>query len=379
VKINAGRYLQNAVADNLYSSTNPLADIPVSVTRTWADTNNNFSPDCVLTNLREQDNRATGGDLCGQVSDLNFGTPNPSTKYDPELLGGWRVRPGDWQFAASIQQEVLPRVSVEAGYNRRWLVNFPLTDNLAVTPADFGAFSVVVPNDPRLPNAGETLSGLYNVNNNRFGVLDNYATRAQKVGGQTQMYNGFLLNAAARPGTDLRLQFGMNLGNTHYDTCAARASLPEIAPLDPYCDWRTGIQMRLTGLAVYQVPVVDVAVSSTFRSDQGEQLAANATYTTLAIAPSLGRPLSGNAPNATVNLVEPGTMYGDRINVVDMRVAKILRFGRTRTNVGFDIYNIFNANPVITNNMTFVPNGTWLRPNSILAARFARFSLSVDF
>ena len=72
-------------------------------------------------------------------------------------------------------------------------------------------------------------------------------------------------------------------------------------------------------------------------------------------------------------------MYGDRLNVVDMRFAKILRFGRTRTNVGFDVYNIFNANPVITNNMTFVPNGTWLRPNSILAARFARFSVTVDF
>jgi hypothetical protein len=35
VKINAGRYLQNAVADNLYTATNPLSDIPVSVTRTW--------------------------------------------------------------------------------------------------------------------------------------------------------------------------------------------------------------------------------------------------------------------------------------------------------------------------------------------------------
>ncbi len=379
VKINAGRYLQNAVADQLYSSTNPLSDIPVSVTRTWTDANSNFFPDCVLTNLNEQDHRSSGGDFCGVVSDLNFGTSNPSTTYDPQLLGGWRVRPGDWQFAASIQQEVLPRVSVEAGYNRRWLVNFPVVDNRAVTPADFGTFSVTVPDDPRLPNAGETISGLYNVNSNRFGVVDNFTTRAKNYGGQTQMYNGFLLNAAARPGTNLRLQLGMNLGNTHYDTCELRAALPEIAPLDPYCDWRTGIQVRVTGLAVYQVPVVDVSVSATFRSDQGEQLAANRTFTSAALAPSLGRPLAGNAPNATVNLVEPGTMYGDRLNVVDMRVAKIVRLAGTRTNVGFDVYNIFNRNPVITNSFTFVPGGTWLRPNSILAARFARFSVSVDF
>jgi hypothetical protein len=80
-----------------------------------------------------------------------------------------------------------------------------------------------------------------------------------------------------------------------------------------------------------------------------------------------------------VNLVEPGSLYGDRLNVFDMRFAKVLRFGRTRTNVGFDIYNILNRNPVITSNQTFVPGGTWLRPTSILAARFARFSATVDF
>ena len=379
VKINAGRYLQNAVADQLYTATNPLGDIPVTVTRSWTDANNNFSPDCDLTNLKEQDLRKGGGDFCGQVSDLNFGTSNPSTRYDPAVLGGWGVRPGDWQFGASIQQEVLPRVSVEVGYNRRWLVNFPVTDNRAVTVADFGTFSVTVPDDPRLPNAGQTIAGLYNVNNNKFGLLDNFTTLAENYGGQSQMYNGFLLNASARPTSNLRLQFGLNLGNTSFDTCELRAALPESAPLDPYCAYSTGLQTRITGLAVYLVPVVDVSVSSTFRSDQGEQLAANRTFTSASIAPSLGRLLSGSAPNATVNLVEPGTMYGDRLNVIDMRFAKVLRVGRTRTNVGFDIYNIFNRNPVITNNFNFVPGGAWLRPTTILAARFARFSATVDF
>jgi hypothetical protein len=379
VKINAGRYLQNAVADNLYSSTNPLGNIPVSVTRSWIDADNDFTPDCDLTNLREQDLRSVGGDQCGTVSDLNFGTPAASVKYDPKLLGGWRVRPGDWQFAASIQQEILPRVSVEAGYNRRWLVNFAVTDNLAISPADFDTFSVTVPNDPRLPTAGGTITSLYDVKPAKFGQADNYVTLAQNYGGQSQMYNGFLTTVSARPGKDLTMQFGINLGNTHVDSCSVREALPETAPLNPYCEYSTGIEARITALATYVIPRVNVLASSTFRSDQGEQLQANRSFSTAEVATTLGRPLSGGARNATVNLIEPSSMYGDRLNVLDMRLAKVLVFGRTRTNVGFDIYNILNRNAVISDNFTFVPGGTWLRPNSILSARFVKFSATVDF
>ena len=137
---------------------------------------------------------------------------------------------------------------------------------------------------------------------------------------------------------------------------------------------------RLTGLAAYTVPRIDVAVAATFRSDQGSQLAANYTVSSAAVAPSLGRPLSNNAPNVTVNVIEPGDFRGDRINNVDLRLAKVLRFGRTRTNVGIDIYNLFDAAPVLTYTQTYSPTTTtWLRPNSVLAARFMKFSVNFDF
>jgi hypothetical protein len=87
----------------------------------------------------------------------------------------------------------------------------------------------------------------------------------------------------------------------------------------------------------------------------------------------------------TVNLIEPGTLYGDRVNEFDLRFAKILRFGRTRTNVGFDVYNVMNSAPVLTYNQTFVlptaanPAGSWLTPTSILQPRFVKFSATIDF
>ncbi len=69
-------------------------------------------------------------------TNANFGTEVFESTLDPGLLSGWGVRSGDWQWGASVQQEVLPRVAVEVGYQRRWLVNFLVTDNLARGAAD---------------------------------------------------------------------------------------------------------------------------------------------------------------------------------------------------------------------------------------------------
>ena len=157
------------------------------------------------------------------------------------------------------------------------------------------------------------------------------------------------------------------------------SDLPETTPTDPYCRNDPGFVTRVTGLASYSVPKVDVLVSGTFRSDQGVPLAANYVVTSAEAARSLGRPLSGNAPSVTVNLIEPGTAWSDRVNAFDLRIAKILRFGRTRTNIGVDIYNLLNSSAVLTNNAAFNPGGTWLVPTSVIAPRFAKISASFDF
>jgi hypothetical protein len=72
-------------------------------------------------------------------------------------------------------------------------------------------------------------------------------------------------------------------------------------------------------------------------------------------------------------------MWGERRNNVDLRIAKILRFGTTRTQVGVDIYNLLNADTVTNYNYGFVPGGTWLTPTTIVPARYARIGLQMDF
>jgi hypothetical protein len=132
-------------------------------------------------------------------------------------------------------------------------------------------------------------------------------------------------------------------------------------------------------LGTYTIPRVDVQVSGTFQSVPGPAVAANYVVPNALIQSSLGRPLAGGAPNVTVNLIEPGTMFGERINKVDVRIAKVLMLGGSRLQAGIDIFNALNSSVVQTENPNFVPNGAWRVPTLILDARLIKFSAQLSF
>ena len=144
------------------------------------------------------------------------------------------------------------------------------------------------------------------------------------------------------------------------------------------------------------MPKVDVLVSASMRSQPGAQPSTINTFTATngaslagnyVMSPALfqqltGRPLVTGLANQTVDLTLPGQIYGDRINAMDLRFGKNLRFFGTRTNVALDLYNLFNSNKGTAFQQTYDPltNGsTWLRPTTILSPRFVRFNVTVDF
>ena len=91
---------------------------------------------------------------------------------------------------------------------------------------------------------------------------------------------------------------------------------------------------------------------------------------------SLGRSLAGGAANLTVDIIKPGTEYGERLNQLDLRLGKLLRFNATRTLLSMDIYNLFNASSVLDENPNYA---AFRRPTAILIPRFVRFSAQFDF
>jgi carboxypeptidase family protein len=406
-KVSLGKYLEGAGVIGNYANTNPSLRMPqttstfgtAGVTRAWTDANHNFAPDCDLSNPLAQDLRATGGDLCGVVSNTSFGTNVLTNNFDPKLLNGWGIRPSDWNLSASFQQQLGLRSALDVTYSRRWFQGFSVVDNLALEPADLTPFSVTAPLDSRLPGGGGfVVSGLYDVVPEKAGQVNNLVTDSRNAGEWRQYYNGLDITVDLRVGSTLTLIGGTSTGQTVADSCDVRARLPELStattgtsafgaglansavtPVSPYCHAGYGILTQFRGLATYIVPKASIQLSATFQSKPGAMLAANYAAPNAEVAPSLGRSLSGNAPNVTVNLIAPGTLYGDRINELDLRLAKRLRYGRSRLLIAVDVYNALNSSAVLSYNSTFVPGGTWLQPLTILTPRFLKVTARVDF
>ena len=379
VKVSLGKYMEAQDTWTLGERMNPRFNVgALSVDRSWNDANRNYVPDCDLVN-------PVANGECGPFSNRNFGTNNPTLTYDEDITRGWGVRPYNWEFTAQVERQLRPGIGLDFSVFRRWFGNFHTTDNRAVVASDFGTFSVTAPADSRLPGGGGyTISGLYDVSEAKFGQINNLRTSTNAFGGgQKEYWTGYDVNLNVRAG-GVTVRGGTSIGRRTLDSCALKRQLPELDPsggssgeTNPWCLQRENFLTQVKWLATYVIPRVDVLVSGTVQSTAGPDIAANLIVTNAQVAPSLGRNLSGGKPNVTVNLIEPGKLQGDRFNQVDLRFAKVLTFGRTRTNVGLDIFNALNSNTPVTYNNTFGP--LWLQPRSILAARFFKLSAQIDF
>jgi len=376
VKASLNKYVQGEGPGSIGGTAlSPINRIGNVTTRSWGDADRDFVPDCNLTDA------ALNGE-CGPLANQNFGKSTSSSSYDPAILSGWGIRSNNWEFSSGVQHEVLPGTSVDVTYFRRWYGNFFVTDNRSVTPGDVSGFSLTAPSsDTRLPSSGQTVSGYYDLNGDKVGLVDNYTTRASRYGKQIEHWNGVDVSLTARPRPGLFVQGGTSTGRTSLNSCEIRTALPETALTNPFCKTNTPFLTSIKFLGSYLVPRIDVQVSATMQNIPGPVANANYVATTAQVAASLGRPLSGSAANVTVPLIPAGSLYVKRVNQLDVRLGKILRLATTRAAVNLDIYNALNGNAVLGVNQTFNPaNPTlWQRPESILQARLLRISMQFDF
>jgi hypothetical protein len=136
-------------------------------------------------------------------------------------------------------------------------------------------------------------------------------------------------------------------------------------------------QPTIKANGAYPLPWFGLTASATFQSRPGPSILA--AWAAPNAATTLGRAFNVGT-TATVNLIEPGTLFGDRVNQVDLRVGKNFKVDRTRIRASVDIYNALNSSAILTINTTYATtNSTWLRPTSIMPGRLIKLGATVDF
>jgi len=354
VKANASKYVASAAAGYAANFNGMTYS---TQTRAWIDLDGNRSLFDTAGNLQF-------GEVFGGTS--NFG--QITSRPDPGLKRGY-----NWEYNASVQHQLVDRLSVTAGFHRRQFYNLDVTDNTNLAVTDWTPFTITAPNDPRLPDAGAVIT-MHTLNQAKVGVAtDNLRTFSDI---NQAVYNGFEVSANARF-SKLLLFGGITTDRRASTTCDERDSPNTARFCDAVPPFRTTIKMS----AAYQLPWA-FQLSGSFLSQPGPGVAANYTVT----AAQAGRAIIGSTAGATtiaVNLVEPNTVFLDTRNQLDLRLGRTFRFGgRTRIQGFADVFNVLNAGTVTRVNETFGANpatNAWLQPTAIMDARYVRFGVQMSF
>jgi hypothetical protein len=361
----------------------------LNATRTWTDSNRNFTPDCDLPNPAAQNLTASGGDVCGALNNVNFGKNNPNaTTYAADTLTGFGARANNWQTHITFDQQLRNNISLGVGYFRTVWGGFAASQNTAVAPglADFTPFCVTAPSDARLPGGGGyQICDVYDVIPSKFGQTTTVVSRAPtENGNQTEVYNGFDVVMNIRLPRRININGGLNSGRTITNNCdLTQTNLQFGAATTPhtteFCKvvppWSASTQVKFSG--AFPLPY-DFQLATTYQNLPAIAYSATATFTNSQVAPSLGRNLSAG-PNGTVSipLIAPSTVYEERIQQVDFRFSRSFRIAGKRIEPQFDIYNALNASPILAVNNTYGP--LWRTPTQILAGRLLKFGAMMTF
>jgi len=393
-RFNYGHYLASESVATA-TANNPVNTRINSASRNWIDLNQNFRPDCDLVNT------AANGE-CGALS-APLGIPNITTHWDSNVLDGWGVRPSDDEILLGLQQQLRDRIMLDAQWTRHSFGNLFATQYRATPAGAFDTFCVTAPSDSRLPGGGgNQICGYADLKPTFNGVTpDNFVTSASSLGNVTDLYTGFDMTATTRFANGGQASGGVSVGRertdfcniatvaqigTNTDTTAGKFNLANYTgaainntgrtgtgfPSSLYCAVTPPYKGDWKALVSYPLPW-GLNASATWQNRVGPQILATRTAATL--PNTLGR--TPTVATLTAALIQPGTLYSDRLNQVDFRLAKSFKVGRSRIQGTVSAFNLFNANSPTSLNTVYGPS--WLLPNKIMQARFVKFGVQLDY
>jgi len=355
IKGSVGRYMQQDAT--AYPQTyNPMATATANLS--WTDLN--------------RDNQAQGELGCLYLTagcEINF-AQLPTTfgarrnrNPDPDL-----ARPYQIVYNAGVTHELRPGVGVAFNYYRREFHDVTYTTNLA------NPVSAYTPYDIRDPRGTGTLT-VYNADPAKIALVNELDTTSTS---NKTTFDGFDLGVNVRLGRGVTLAGGSATGRTVTAQCDLSDPnyLSATAPGVQYCDQRTyGMPWLTTVKFSGSAPVgYGFRVSGVLQSSPGDQVIYTYVVTAANFRTQTGVPLTQSS--VTARLTQPGTEYLTRVNQFDTTISKNFAFGKVRVSPEVSLFNLFNANPVLSQSTAYPNTGVPLR---ILDGRLIRFQVQVRF
>ena len=446
LKFAINKYVQSQGLNGIGISGNPLSNgrgITNNVTRGWRD-DGNYLVDCDIYNT------AINGECTSAVSNSIFNTV-PTVLMDEATRYGWGRRPNNWELMFGVQHELWAGMLLDAAYYSRRFGNHIVSDDTACVriggtgcrdAVNYRYYDLAVPVDSRLPGGGGYMlegfvepdcSGASATCTSAASLAaltpENQLVRPKEAGApQIEHWNGVDVSVRMHR-NGLFLLGGVSTGRRYLNECEVWARFPEVQGNNrpfSFCEVNEPFRTAIKGLAGYTLPRFsslpawlastfdDVSLAAIVQSTPGGEMTANynmpnaefvrpcpsAETTGDTSCSTLGRPLANmtrSTDTRNVVLVAPGTLFDERHSQIDLRLGKVLSFGRTALAVNMDVFNLLNGNAVLARNNTLGQsrnpgsyaatrepqadggyNSLWV-PTSVLMPRVAKVSLTFDF
>ena len=377
VKFSAGRYM-DAMTVGFTKNYNPL-NIAWEY-RDWQD--------CYRD--------GPGGNSCSGA--------DPYGTNGDDVVQDWEVGPGQADFGAghtnnpdpnirrpyhlrtniAVDHQLTPWLGVTAAWNHSESRLFFTTNNLLRTLGDYDAFQVA---NPLAGYEGRMIT-VYNLRADKRGDVDNLDTNTTS---NRDIYSGFELSFNARFPGGGNLFGGIDFGRETFNRCDS--------PFDPntfrFCDTTGGdgeaqaltrVPNALPGSSLrssppylaafkmagdYQLPF-DSVISFVARSLPGRE-----RHILWSVPRAAFRAVGGRTQSVRVRLNPPGSIYNERVNVLDLSFGKLIDVGGVRMRLGADIYNILNPDTILRRRDNY---GASLDDvDEVILGRFWRFLTQIHF
>ena len=240
---------------------------------------------------------------------------------------------------------------------------------------------------PALPPRRSTLT-VYNLHAHKRADVDNLDTNTTS---NRDIYTGFELSFNARFPGGGNLFGGIDFGRETFNRCDS--------PFDPntfrFCDTTGGdgetqaltrVQNALPGSGLrgsppylaafkmagdYQLPL-DSVISFVVRSLPGRE-----RHILWSMPRSAFDAVGGRTQSDRVRLNPPGSIYNERVNVLDLSFGKLIDVGGVRMRLGADIYNILNPDTILRRRDSYGPSLDDV--DEVILGRFWKFLTQLNF